>query len=488
MITSRFILVLSILGLVLPALSAAPGFKATLTQRGVSYAKDVGLEVLKQKLSQITVPEITGKEHVTIIGDIDYTLSNIVITDVLLPTSVAEIEANKDVKISVSKSSAKMTLSWTYREENWPHVSGSGTADVSMSDFDITITVTLGEVTGKATVSSLVASVDVNNLSITVHGGPSWLYNLFIDIFKSYIESAANTAIANAIENEKSQLDSVIATIPISYTLEDDNVPLATLGFGLTTAPIIGSNYISLSVAGVWSTVPGGAVSPYTPTAMPTLDTTEMLEVTLVPYVFDSAIWVLWKEGKLEYTVTPADVPATSPVKLNTTNFKGYVPLLYQKYPNKGLEIKITPGTPLPLTKMNSSGITINLKIDMEVMVIVDNKTITPAFILELDVVASAKATLNNTAISINLSHVSDSATLKKSYIGTFDPTTLETVIKFLLTGVLYPYANKIANKGFDLPVVPDVKLNNPTIIYGNGYLSVASDITYVPPSSVGVY
>ena len=58
-------------------------------------------------------------------------------------------------------------------------------------------------------------------------------------------------------------------------------------------------------------------------------------------YVFNTAGWAFYETGALKIAVTPNEVPANSPVHLNTQAFKSIVPALYKKYPNANMSLVI---------------------------------------------------------------------------------------------------------------------------------------------------
>ena len=67
-------------------------------------------------------------------------------------------------------------------------------------------------------------------------------------------------------------------------------------------------------------------------------------------YVPNTAMWALYEEGKIDFTVTQKDIPHILSLKLNTASFRQAVPQLYAKYPNASIQLHITAAGPRPPT------------------------------------------------------------------------------------------------------------------------------------------
>jgi hypothetical protein len=69
-----------------------------------------------------------------------YSISNLVIKSVTLGASAASFTPT-GVALSITQGAMSGTSNWHYREDSWPHVSDSGTVDISVNDFSITATI-----------------------------------------------------------------------------------------------------------------------------------------------------------------------------------------------------------------------------------------------------------------------------------------------------------------------------------------------------------
>jgi hypothetical protein len=65
------------------------------------------------------------------------------------------------------------------------------------------------------------------------------------------------------------------------------------------------------------------------------------------------------------------------------------------------------------------------------------------------------------------------------SNVGTINVALFDNIIKTLSTDAIVPFFNYYLAHGVNIPTIKGVTLINPTIAYGQGYLAIATDISY---------
>ena len=68
---------------------------------------------------------------------------------------------------------------------------------------------------------------------------------------------------------------------------------------------------------------------------------------------------------------------------------------------------------------------------------------------------------------------------LYRSAIGNFSVSNLQDVAEILVYGVL-PLLNQKLEKGVQLPIVADIELSSPVIVYQQNYLVVVTNVRYI--------
>ena len=85
-------------------------------------------------------------------------------------------------------------MNWHYREDSWPHISDSGSADIGVSGVSVVVNIHGFQSNQRPQVTVLSDGVNIGDLSIHLHGGASWLYQIFVNIFKGQIKDSIQKA------------------------------------------------------------------------------------------------------------------------------------------------------------------------------------------------------------------------------------------------------------------------------------------------------
>merc|ERR1712232_709135 len=158
--------------------------------------------------------------HVDILGNMDYYLTDIVLDSLELPISSVKILPNEGLQIVVNDVSCHVALNWNYREEDWPHISGSGTADISIEGSNISVAISITESKGRPYLKSESVQVSLGSFNIDDHGGASWFYNLLIHLFSGKIKESMQTVLQSQIGTEIDTLaDEALQTLPFEQTV-----------------------------------------------------------------------------------------------------------------------------------------------------------------------------------------------------------------------------------------------------------------------------
>ncbi|XP_064385923.1 bactericidal permeability-increasing protein-like [Halichondria panicea] len=464
-------------------LAVNPGFKTTITSKGLDYIRQVGIPILEQSLSSITIPDISGKAG-TPIGSISYSLSSIKLSGLTIPTSTLTSVPGKGILVQASSISMTANANWHYRENSWPHVSDSGSCDVSVSSVSLTMSVLVGaDSKGHATLSTTGCSLSIEKLDIHFHGGASWLYNLFASSIAGGLKGSIQQQVcAAATEAINKQGNAALESLPIVVKVDKTS----EINFALLTTPTFSTTYVETDHKGEFFLIAKPVECPYTPAPLPPVtESGNMMYVWLTEYLADSAGFVYQQAGILNYNVTADMVPKSLPLQLNTSSFRLIVPALYNKYPNMAMMLGLVTVRPPNLT-INSTSADFVLPGNVDVYVVNSTtKQNIPVFTLGINVLADVKVKVapvgGKEIVSANLTFLKASINLVKSDIGQFSVFVLQTAANLLCTAFVIPTVNQYANAGIPIPIVDGISFVNPSISFGQGYVLVSTDINYKP-------
>lgn len=119
--------------------ASLPGFKAAVTQPGLDYAvkvtirtislpstAQVGVPLIQKALPNVAIPNQSGDAHVPVLGHIDYSLSNMHLTDFSLGGASIKLVAGKGLTLHISSLSLAMNVDWHWKREHFPKASSHG--------------------------------------------------------------------------------------------------------------------------------------------------------------------------------------------------------------------------------------------------------------------------------------------------------------------------------------------------------------------------
>jgi len=400
----------------------------------------------------------------------------------VFPTSSIKSMPGKGLELYLSGISASISANWGYRKKSWPHLSGHGSVDIDISGVTVMVDIAFNDIGGHPGCKVIADNVAVGQFNIKVHGGESWIFNLFIDIFKNKIKDEVSKGMKNGIEKAiDNNLNQKLQSLPLRQTLQ--NILIAD--YTLVDAPRFGANYMVLDCKGEFFSVKNQVEAPFTPAQLPDLQGTDvMVQISIAQYVPDTVGFALWKQGILVAHVDDSMIPKESPVRFNTNSFQYVIPPLWTAYPDKMLEATIDPIASPEITFDPGNIIGIRCQLEMIWYVIIGAGNSKQAFTLGIDITGKGKVSLVNHLIMVNITTGNITLSLRNSQIGTFDVSPLND-LAFLVIAEGIPFVNQYLTKGIPLPNLPGVEFINPFLGYGNGFIYVNTNIKYTPSTSI---
>lgn len=457
-----------------------------ITDNGLQYIDEVAITVLHKRLSTVTIPDITGDAD-TPVGHISFKLSSVRITSVSIPTSSFKTVAGVGLELKASGISLAMSGKWHYRKDHWPHISDSGSFDLSASGIAFSLQVKLGAgPKGHPTISAAGCSGSVGSVSIKFHGGASWLYNLF----NKYVDGKIKDTIQSVMCKEATQAINIEAAKALaSFPIEKAIDKYSLINYSLVDNPNFTATYADLFVKGEFMSVSHPTEAPFSPNPLPSSsESTQMAYVWLTDYVVNTAGLVYQKAGQLAKNVTSADLPANFSFPLNTKTFKLLILALYNKYPNLPMEFDLYATEP-PHMESDTKGVSVTIIGNANADVIFPNGSKAFCFTLGLTILGTAEVAVKDGRATVHATFAQIKATLVNSAIGDISGSIalIELFLKTFAEKIIIHEINVYGDKGFPLPIIDGIELTNTKVTSGKHFNLIATDFKYTPPSESAV-
>jgi hypothetical protein len=449
------------------------GVRETIVMSGLNHVIGQILPVVLQEAKAAKIPDVHGKSH-TPIGEFSYSITNIHIPVLQDHTFKVNTIQGHGLKVDVAGLRIEVHMNWHFRKTHWPHVSGSGSVEVKTSGATIDIKTAIGMAGGKPTIHCDHATVNLNQFSIHVHGGWSWLLNTLTHIFHNQIrhvvEQQVDKEICTMINHEgQKRLHSLKLVVSLGPNSEVD--------FSLTQHPHFGGDYFAVAEKGEFYRKGHHEEAPFPATPLPDLAGSGHFRIMASDYVANSAGYVYWKAGQLQHLLTEADLSTACPIKLTTEFFKSSVPALYAKFPNMKIRVEIV-ATASPITKITPSEIGVQWVGELRVFVLNGGESIKVATI-GMELSTAGRAWMEVHVFHADVHYLHFAVSVKDSIIGPIDLSPLNWIFEYLCTKGIVPFVNILMSKGVEIPVIQGFHLRNPNISFQAGYIVVGTDLDY---------
>lgn len=470
------------------------GLRVAVGDRGVKRAEGIALPYIVKALQDIKIGDLNLDEDGFKFNIKSVECKNLAINSLVL--SVSPPAAPMAIGVALGDLTLKCTAGWHYELSIWPHVPyGDGTVSMDVDGNVIAYVTPSTDAAMNNTqivLNSVTPSISIKNIDF--EGG---ITAKILDLFKDHLSSFIGGEISSQIKS--------IASSEITSTV---NPLLAKMPFALLACSVLaGPKALACELS------PKGAVDvpPTVPVvALPEPDAATIANRDVAILVDNTPInevleWVYAQAMLLQYTVTPAAVPSSLPIKLDTNSFEGIAPGMAKQYPNESLQIFLN-ATARPDFEVGQ-GI-VNLSVPVELVwsvcnasvrdcnAVFDGPGLTEAFRLEaaikvgLTVETSADGS-NATLINGSVPFIDATLSLKSSNVGDVNVADLQGLVSFAVQGEALPALNKILNKGVAIPTtIGPVHITALDIAFSapaapaTAYMSIAADVNYTAPDT----
>lgn len=462
------------------------GVKVSVSQQALNYIMTEMIPRAEAMALAVDIPDMTAEHNVPAIGPVDVSLKNIKLNRLSVGNASIDLNAGNAVTVAVIGLNLDITLDWHYGEKKWPHIGDSGTGEASTTRASGKITVVLGsDTTGHPTAKFATCGLDMSSLSIKLHGGASWLYDAVITLFHKPLVSLLDKSICNIVTTKvQDRLSKYMAAIPVEhavgshfavdYSLADPN--------GIVVSP---ENYVVGSVQGEFfpkGGQPGKA--PWKTVKMPDSVVNKEFQIFITDFAIESLGYTAVTTGLAEYLVTKDKVPAFAKDFFVTDFYSQYAPGIIDKF-GAGDEVAVFLALHQTPDVIFSKAGGIDVKAGVEMTLRAKNTT-TGAFAdaasILVSCVADGDAKVADGMITGELTNLQASATLVQTQIGPVDIDGINDFIQFCISMGL-DYINNILATGAPLPTIPGLQFLDPSIIYADDYIVVATNVNFTLPS-----
>lgn len=447
-----------------------PAIQVILTNKGLQYGKHVGAGWVQDRLDHVSLPDISGKINIGILGSIDYTLTGTTVTKCDFPEpSVQFYQNTTGFKTSIPGLSIALTGRWM---THFGIIHDGGSFDMAIFNMDLTSVVELGKDTGgHLSVTSVSCDAQVGDVNIQFHGGASWLFQPFVEHFKGTIKDKIQSNICPWVEEYIVSFEYHLQAMEVSFDVDD----IFTLDLPLTGAPIIDASSMNLGLKGEFYDIKSHAEPPFKaqPFTMPQ-QPGYMLSLGLSDFTLNSASYGLYSAGRLQALINDSMIPPYIPLHLNTSSMGPFIPELPKMFPDLSMNLQIY-AREVPMFSFQPGVVKLGFQGAVKASAIQPNGTQIPLFKLNVDSKFSSKVLIADGRLKGSMAQDNFTLTLVSSEVGTVKIDSLQDLAMMGMKIVLAKL-NVELGKGVVLPRTRHTELVNTVLEVEKGFIAVSSD------------
>ncbi|MFS7999343.1 putative lipid binding protein BPI/LBP [Helianthus anomalus] len=450
-----------------------------ITQNGLDFVKNLFVTKTISTITPTPFNQIDRVVRIPVIGKVHVVVSDVTLYRLNVGLSQV-IPSVLGVYIAGSDVSCDLSMKWHYYYGSpfFPiPISDTGTAAIKVNGMEMGITLGLDIRDGSMKLSNIQSNCHIDDISIDLDGGASWLYQGFLDAFKDEILSTVEKSITKTLNGEILKLENALQSLPKQISV--DNV--ATLNATFVNNPFLSDRSLGFEINGLFienktdthSYINSVNVRDGLQPPVRCSDPSKMIGIALDEAVFKSAFALYYNAMFMHWIVDK--LPEQS--LLNTAGWRFIIPQLYKKYPNDDMNLNLSLSDP-PDVQISQQKIDAIVYADFILNVVEGVDTIPVACIsLKISGMGSVQITGNNLAGNFKMDDLNMS--LKWSKIGTLHMFLIQPVMWTLIETVILPYINARIGIGLPLPLIDGFMLRNAEIITSYSRITVCSDVAY---------
>ncbi|KAM6321200.1 BPI fold-containing family C protein-like [Aegotheles albertisi] len=461
------LLVLSLLSV---HLNANPGLKVRITQKGLEYAKEVGLEILKQNMEKEHFPDLSGYEKYGL-GNVKYNISRIHITAVEFPGASISLIPETGIKLVIGNASLTIDMNWNIR--TWMF-KDSGRSTVYISKVFVTaIFSTPLDNTGHPSISLTSCRTTSGDIDIKLNGKRGFLHNFFIKYLKKPIHRSLVTNSCPNIRSGIQLIDEDLRSLNVLMPIDD----LAEVDYSLNSLPAVFRPFIDLDLKGIVYPAGNHTGPPYAAAPFIIPDQSDsMLYLAFSEYFFQTSSFAYYTAGAFNITIAEE---TCSYYNISTEIFGSIIPEV-AKY-------SVTPypvmmklmATEIPIISLEQDSFMVEIQGSMEVFAVLPDSTTQSLFTMNVTANTSIALNIFDQKLMGSLCLNRLQFSLAHSNVGFFEISLLENILSYILQTEVIPSANAKLSKGFPLPNLAKLTLTRPHITIAQGYMLISTDVHY---------
>ncbi|KAM4613649.1 phospholipid transfer protein [Polymixia lowei] len=445
-----------------------PGCKIRITNRGLEMLKYETQKFVEEELSNITMPEMKGKE-----GRFQYTITDVKILELNL--SHADLRFLPDVGLLFDVQNSSITLSFHRRILYW-FFYDTGVINASAEGVNINTALTLGrDQQGRLKINNITCDAKITKMRAKFSGTLGRVYDFLATFLTTGMRFLLNQQICPALNHAAlDQINSMLETIPVRAEVDK----YIGIDYSLLSDPVVTSRSLDMDFRGMFfeladenSSVVNYAVDPVI------REYDRMVYLALSEFFFDSGMFSYFKAGIFQMHIANERMPKDLEMLLRTTYF-GTIMMLNPALVEAPLSLQLAVTTP-PKTSIKTSGATVAVTAVVTVMVLPPGKPPVQLSSMTLEAKFNAKVSMKGKRLAVHADLRRFKIFSNQSALESLALIPLQGPLKTMLQISIVPLINNWTKRGVQIPLADGMDFIEEVVEYHNGYIVIGANLHF---------
>uniref|UniRef100_A0A8C5AV59 Phospholipid transfer protein n=1 Tax=Gadus morhua TaxID=8049 RepID=A0A8C5AV59_GADMO len=413
------------------------GVRIRITDKGLEMLKYETQKFVEEELSNISMPEMKGKE-----GRFQYTITDIKVME--LNMTQAELLFQPELGLLFQVKDSSITLSFKRQILYW-FFFDKGTINASAEGVDIqTALKFVRDDLGRLKISNISCDANIAKMRAEFSGTLGRVYD--------FLGSFITTGMRYLLNNQEPVMMFVL-------TVRSEVDYYVGIDYSLLSDPVFTSRGMDMHFRGMFYELANQNVSLENTAVAPMIQENDrMVYLALSEFFFDSGMFSYYKAGIFQMHIAHDRMSKDMLMMLRTTFF-GTIMMLNPALMEAPLSLQLEVTAP-PKTSIRTSGATVAVTAIVNVMVLPPGKPPVQLTSMTMEAKFNAKVSMKGKRLSVQL-------------------IPLQGPLKTMLQISMVPLINNWTKRGVQIPLADGMDFVKEVVEYHNGYIVIGANLHF---------
>ncbi|XP_040889970.1 phospholipid transfer protein [Toxotes jaculatrix] len=450
------------------ATSEPAGCKIRITDRGLEMLKFETQKFVEEELSNISMPEMKGKE-----GRFQYTITDVKITELNL--THADLQFIPEVGLLFDVQNSSISLTFHRRILYW-FFYDTGNINASAEGVNINTALNLiRDDEGRLKIKNITCDAKISKMRAKFSGTLGRVYDFLASFLTTGMRFLLNQQICPALNHAALvHVNSMLETIPVRTEVDQ----FIGIDYSLIDDPVVTSRSLDMHFRGMFfdlghqnETLVNYAVDPVI------REYDRMVYLALSEFFFDSGMFSYYTAGIFQMHIINEKMPKDLEMLLRTTYF-GAIMMLNPALVDAPLSLQLAVNSP-PKTSIKTSGATVVMTAIVKVMVLPPGQPPVQLSSMTMETKFNAKVSMKGKRLAVHADLRRFKIFSNQSALESLALIPLQAPLKTMLQMSVVPLINNWTKRGVRIPLADGMDFIEEVVEYHNGFIVIGANLHF---------